>query len=58
MEEDRAANQQSEFSLSFTLALYTSNEFGLSHNNSLDFVQLEMTVGKFSVDKFVIKLER
>ena len=30
MEEDRAANQRSAFSLSFTLALYISNGFGLS----------------------------
>ena len=30
MEEDRAANQRSAFSVSFTLALYTSNGFGLS----------------------------
>ena len=29
MEENRAANQRSEFSLSFTLALYISNGFGL-----------------------------
>ena len=31
MEEDRTANQRSAFSLSFTLALYISNGFGLSH---------------------------
>ena len=30
MEEDRAANQRSAFLLSFTLALYISNGFGLS----------------------------
>ena len=30
MERDRAANQRSAFSLSFTLALYISNGFGLS----------------------------
>ena len=29
MEEDRAANQRPAFSLSFTLALYISNAFGL-----------------------------
>ena len=29
MEEDRAANQRSALSLSFTLALYISNGFGL-----------------------------
>ena len=34
MEEDRAANQRSAFPLSFTLALYISNRFGLS----LDFL--------------------
>ena len=33
MEEDRAANQRSAFSLSFTLVLYTSNEFGLSRKS-------------------------
>ena len=31
MEEDRAANQRSAFSLFFTLALYVSNRFGLKH---------------------------
>ena len=41
MEEDRAANQRSAFSLSFTLALYVSNGFGLSLfiNISLKFGQ-------------------
>ena len=34
MEEDRAANQRSAFSLSFTLALYISNGFRLSDNIS------------------------
>ena len=29
MEEDRTANQRSTFSLSFTVALYISNGFGL-----------------------------
>ena len=33
MGEDRAANQRSVFSLSFTLALYISNRFELSESN-------------------------
>ena len=36
MEEDRATNQRSAFSLSFTLALYISDGFGLSRKSVLN----------------------
>ena len=41
MEEDKAANQRSAFSLSFTLALYISNQFGLNKKN----FQMEIKIG-------------
>ena len=47
MEEDRAANQRSGFPLSFTLALYISNEFGLRRNPNIVAYQTEYLVYSF-----------
>ena len=44
MEEDRAANQRSAFSLSFTLALSISNGFGLSTLSKICYKLLQKTI--------------
>ena len=46
MEEDLAANQRSAFTLSFTLALYISNGFGLSYQIQVLYTSAEIFFSK------------